>query len=936
MRSLFTYLLLIFVLSAARPSTSFAGWVEDRAGETIIHVRLFNLPDPSRTDTATRADVEAVREFVRRFPAIFAERYRTRYQADPARYGRHNWDNVRIELHRFSGIQVEGVESALLAIAGGVSPDVIYVNFRQSDTYIQQGFLYPLDRPEDRYLAGMTATETEFRIHSKIWPVIRRPGPDGATHVWAIPFGGALGRVVLYRRDLFDDAGVPYPTNNWTWDDFLHACRKITDPARGIYGLGIGRNKHESWYWTSFLWSAGGDILAQDSTNGPWRAVFASPAAAVALDFYTRLCTEPWTDARGIRHYGYVRKDSGESFQRWERGQTGMVFAYIDEKVFSVINPDTTGMAPVPIGPTGQRGSELNSRMMGLFAGIREPAVRDAAWEYIRFYDSPEAARIKTRIMVEGGLGRFLNPRYLKEFGYPEFIRLAPRGWEECFRIAIESGRPEPYGRDSNYIYDILTRPIRQAEEMALAGELPTNRAERLDTLAGLLAQAERKANDEMLGLIPRGERLRRDAAAVALLAGIVLVFAWAIRRVIRAFRRNHGTRPDSVEGLVSTGGAPVPRLAAPMSDYSIWRRLDAHLRRYGMAYLLLAPAGLTIFIWHYLPLLRGSVMAFQDYRVMGGSQWAGLRNLGDVLWSPDWWRAIWTSARYSALVIAMTFLPPVILAVLLQEVPRGKIVFRILFYLPAVMSGLVIILLWKSFYDPSDMGLLNALLARIPAGAFLLAGLVLAAICLLFARRLFQHQCPNLCAGFMLAALGFTFGGLKVIHPTIAATGGYLSLAGLLAPLPEPVRWLDDSRTALFSCVLPLMWAGMGPGSLIYLAALKSIPDEFYEAADLDGATFIDKILFVVFPALKPLLIINFVGVFIAAWNAEANILAMTGGTADTEVAGLHIFYKAFIFLKFGPATAMAWMLGFMLIGFTMYQLQILSRLEFRTTERT
>ena len=58
-----------------------------------------------------------------------------------------------------------------------------------------------------------------------------------------------------------------------------------------------------------------------------------------------------------------------------------------------------------------------------------------------------------------------------------------------------------------------------------------------------------------------------------------------------------------------------------------------------------------------------------------------------------------------------------------------------------------------------------------------------------------------------------------------------------------------------------------------------------------------------------------------------------MTGGGGRTEVAGLHIWYKAFTYLQFGPATAMAWMLGFMLIGFTVHQLKILSRVEFRTT---
>ena len=60
-------------------------------------------------------------------------------------------------------------------------------------------------------------------------------------------------------------------------------------------------------------------------------------------------------------------------------------------------------------------------------------------------------------------------------------------------------------------------------------------------------------------------------------------------------------------------------------------------------------------------------------------------------------------------------------------------------------------------------------------------------------------------------------------------------------------------------------------------------------------------------------------------------NILVMTGGSANTEVADLHIWYQAFGALKFGPATAMAWMLGFMLIGFTVYQLRILARVEFK-----
>ena len=885
-----------------------AGWVEDFDGKTLIHLKVWLLPEPSRTDTFTRSEVTVVREFVRSFPAIFAERYRDKYKARPDIYGRHNWDKVEIELHQYSGIQVEGVESALLAIAGGVSPDVMYVNFRQSDTYIQQGFLYPLDKPEDGYLASMTEEQKAFRIHPKIWPVIERKGPGGKKHVWAIPYGGALGKVALYRKDLFDEAGIPYPDNNWTWDDLYEACRKICDPARGIFGIRLGRGKHEAWYWITFLWSAGGEALVYDEATDEWRAVFDSREAAVALDYYVRLCTEPWVDETGQKRRGYAYREADwvVAAQKWERGEIGMQLEYIDEKLFTQINPDVTGMVPAPIGPTGIRGAELNSRMMGMFAGIEDPVIRDAAWEYMRYYDCEEAVRIRTKVMVEGGLGRFINPKYLRMFGYPELVRLAPKGWSEIFEIAIETGKPEPYGRNSNLAYDIMTIPIQQADDLAQNDRLPEDDEERLDVLQGLLRKAVAKANEEMLGIVAPRERLKRRITAVIALIAIVAAFTWVFRRVVKAF---------------------APPAVVTTETRRLWG-----FRRYAKAYLILIPAVATVCFWQYIPLGRGSVMAFQDYRIMGGSQWVWLDNFGDVLWNADWWAAVWNSVRYSLLVISLTFLPPVILAVLLQEVPRGKLLFRTIFYLPAVMTGLVVILLWKSFYEESEFGVLNAIVMRIPAVGFIAAGAVLAVIALLFARRLIYHEVYWVAALFGAAAAIIFYTFTAVARPIFAQAGVPWHRA-LFMTLPEPYRWLGDSDTAMFACVLPMVWAGMGPGCLIYLAALKGIAEDFYEAADVDGATFIDKILFVVFPILKPLLIINFVGVFIGSWKATANILVMTGGGGNTEVAGLHIFYKAFIFLQFGPATAMAWVLGLLLIGFTVHQLRILSRLEFRTT---
>ncbi len=481
-----------FILPAA------AGWIEPTPSNLVVHLTLFDLPDPSRTDPSTRAELAVQRAFLAAAPDLL----RARQAAAPHRYGPLDLSRLALRLHRFSGIQVEGVESTLLAIAGNVAPDVLSVNFRQSDTYISQGFLHPLDLPDDRYFPALPPDDIARRIPPKIDPVIRRPGPDGSPHVWALPSGPPLGRVVLYRRDLFDAAGLPPPSPNWTWSDFLHACRALANPARGVYALGLSRGKHESYLWLPFLWGAGGDALAFDETQNRWRAVFDSPQAADALDFYIRLTTEPWTDPSGRLRRGYALKDTAESSLKWRRGQLAMMFSYIDDKLFASLNPDLTGMAPMPIGPV-TRGTEINARMMGLFAGATNPLVRDAAWEYIRFQDSPPASAIRVQHLVEGGLGRFLPPPLLRAHGYDALADTLPPDWRDCLAIALADGRPEPYGQNANVIYDILTTPIRQAEELSLSGRLSDDPPARRAQLLALLSRAREKADADMLGLVP-------------------------------------------------------------------------------------------------------------------------------------------------------------------------------------------------------------------------------------------------------------------------------------------------------------------------------------------------------------------------------------------------------------------------------------------------
>jgi multiple sugar transport system permease protein len=139
-----------------------------------------------------------------------------------------------------------------------------------------------------------------------------------------------------------------------------------------------------------------------------------------------------------------------------------------------------------------------------------------------------------------------------------------------------------------------------------------------------------------------------------------------------------------------------------------------------------------------------------------------------------------------------------------------------------------------------------------------------------------------------------------------------------------------------MYAVVLPGIWAGAGPGSILYLAALKNISVERYEAADIDGANWWQKIRWITLPGLKPLILINLLGVFIAGFKAMENVFVLTSGgpVNATRTIGLEIWQNAFMYLKFGYATAAAWVMGSILIGFTLIQIRTLLRMRFSTAK--
>jgi len=899
--------LLAVTLCAAAPAA--AAIADPQHDADIVTLRFWNVPEAQSTQVRDKAEYAVYQAFLRQYP------------------------NYRMEKLTALHAPREQAESAdLMALAGGSAPDVLEVGMRKVQNYIDQGFLHPLNE------FGALDLLAEQDTPREVQDVMFR-----GDQCYAIVTGyNVMG--LIYRRDLFEEVGLDpnHPPENW--DELFEYAMELTDPEKelegfsvydrqqGQYGLGCLTGFLAGWTFTNFVWQGGGDMVHQywtDPEDGwyweggvtdalptnpntgnsartsdiRWKVVYDSPEAMQAFHFYKRLRWAKWARSphTGKAHEApvvlcgtcgerlYVTEADVSEIQChacgtvaevppdkrvWRDKETGEVIPFdgvdweegvirhgpdvalmggdaiagkiamavghpgadlLRDATAQGLRPDALDFAALPAGPTGIRAHMMSGGALGINATVRDPRVRQAAWDFIRFRIGERAQRIRTDIYVRHGWGMLVRPALLKKFGYDEYYEDLPDSLVVAYDETRKHGRVEPYCPGYQNV---------QTAELATPIDLVlTDRGTHVEKV---VRESTNRVNSVIMREIEPEVMAKRRTIGWIVAAVVMCPLVYATRSIFRDLRAIHH------KGVSAAG--------------------KLSLRKHLMAWVFLAPALGSVFLWQYVPLLRGSVMAFQDYKILGGGEWIGIDNFVTVFTNPDFYQIVVNTVFYVVLNLALGFGAPIFLALMLSEIPRFKMFFRTVYYLPAVTTGVVIMLLWKNvLLLEGDNGVLNQIIGMFGAG---------------------------------------------------------------------PINWLGDPRwRALFpflSVIIPAVWAGAGPGSILYLAALKTVPEELYEAADLDGAGTFRKALHVTVPTLKPLIIINFVGAFIGAFHAAQNVFVMTGGgpARRTLLIGLDIWFNAFLNLKFGYATALAWVLASGLIGFTMYQLRILKKIQFTRAE--
>lgn len=139
-------------------------------------------------------------------------------------------------------------------------------------------------------------------------------------------------------------------------------------------------------------------------------------------------------------------------------------------------------------------------------------------------------------------------------------------------------------------------------------------------------------------------------------------------------------------------------------------------------------------------------------------------------------------------------------------------------------------------------------------------------------------------------------------------------------------IPWLSSSKYSMLSIIIVTIWKNAGYHMIILLAGLKSIPDAYYEAAQIDGASAWQKFFYITLPMISPTLVFVLITNTIFSFQAFGQIYTMTGGgpSQSTSVLVYYLYQRAFEFQEMGYASAVAWVIFIILFILTLLQLKL------------
>jgi multiple sugar transport system permease protein len=281
--------------------------------------------------------------------------------------------------------------------------------------------------------------------------------------------------------------------------------------------------------------------------------------------------------------------------------------------------------------------------------------------------------------------------------------------------------------------------------------------------------------------------------------------------------------------------------------------------RKQILPYLLVSPYLIFVLVFVIFPVLFCFFLTFHKWNIISPMRFIGTENYARLFHDRLFWKAIGNTLKFLSLHIPLQLVISLFLAQLLNQKIRAASFFRASFFMPVIVSGVVITILWQQLYG-FDNGMINR----------------------------------------MLAAAGISKKG-----------------------------WLINPDLAIYSIAIMATWKNLGLYVILFLVGLQTVPEQYYEAAKMEGANSWQRFFHITLPMINPTIFLVVVLSTIGGFSLfiEPYIMTSGGPLNQTLSAVLYIYKQAFQYYNMGYSATLGFFYAIMIMTVVILQKRFIEK---------
>ncbi len=279
---------------------------------------------------------------------------------------------------------------------------------------------------------------------------------------------------------------------------------------------------------------------------------------------------------------------------------------------------------------------------------------------------------------------------------------------------------------------------------------------------------------------------------------------------------------------------------------------------------LFISPWIIGFLAFTLYPMVMSLFYSFTEYHARRASEWVGLQNYISMFHDDLYWTSLGNTLYMVVISVPVLLFFSFICAVLLNLKIKGQSIYRVIYFLPSIVPTVASTLLW-----------------------------------------------------------------LWMLNPQTGIVNSALDIFGINGP-----NWFQDPYWSKPALILLGLW-GVGGTIIIYLSGLQDVPTTLLEAAELDGANWFQRLRHITLPMVSPITLFNLITGVIAMFQyfSQAYVFGAAASTSENALGAplsstlfysVYLYQRGISYLDIGVASAMAWVLFFVILGCTFLLLKV------------